>query len=327
MPFPVLPKQTINWAEHPWAGCYGSPEEEYRSLRNSWGLIDFSALEWVRAEGPDAAGFLQGLLTMDVRKLGVGFRSPGWMLDANGKILFGMDIYREKENAFLLQTAPGQAGPLRAQLDRYLIMEQVSLTLPDSILCFSLQGPECKRRVLPAPIAAYSIGEHDRSGSDGLDLAIPRDRAGEIGRDLLALGAEPVGLIALNTARIEAFRPWLFVDVKIGTNPLIYGNRGIAFTKGCYVGQETVAKTVDRGHPPQLLALLRGAGTEVPPQPMALSGEGKNLGEITSAVWSPAYDCPLALARVKFNRAQPSTVLRDEQGTFWTIEKIVSYKG
>lgn len=290
------------------------------------GLLDLGSYQWLRARGPDAEGFLQGMVTQNIQGLKTGEAAPAWVLESSGKIIILIHIFRMAGDDFLIQTPPGRASDLHRVLDRYLIMEDLNLRAAPDWYGVSLQGPKASEaRANCPPLQGESRWfEHDRCGLGGFDILFPVELVEPIVGTLASSGLIPVGMIALNRARIEAFLPWFGIDMKEGINPMVYGAADrISAKKGCYIGQETVAMTRDRGRPPMLLVWLECPEAIAPVGTIDLLVEGKTAGELTSAVFCPARGTCLAIGTVKFASAEPATNLADGAGRNWTILRNV----
>ena len=299
----------------------------YRLLQTGCGRLNIGNLEFLSVSGPDAASFLQGLLSQNVHGISIGASAPSWVLDANGKILFAVHILRVSERSFLLQTA-GEVSDLHTHLDRYLVMEDAILA-SDGLRCISLQGrgTEAWLEAHRQQLAQTTTWQHDRFGLGGCDLVFKHEQETEIGAILDGAGLPHLRPAALEVARIEAFRPLFGKDMAAGVNPLIYGlGHWASSTKGCYVGQETIARTRDRGHPPRIAVLLATDETTPPNSVCALQHEGKPAGELTSAGWSPSRGNPLAIAILKFRLAEKGQKVNDIAGREWTVIEIGTYK-
>ena len=170
-------------------------------------------------------------------------------------------------------------------------------------------------------------------GSVALTLVCRRDEATAIATRILEAGISAIGMEALNMARVEAFMPWFHQDVQAGGQPLIFGHAGrISNTKGCFIGQETVAKTRDRGHPPRQMILLKSSGKKVPDSGTELVFGDYVVGTITSATYSPRFQALLAMAVVKYRfiqdiGKQDNPTVHDLLGNTWTVDQISDYKG
>jgi len=309
-----------------WPARFGPLETERAALERGAALFDFSSSPWLTATGSDVASFLQGMVTQDVAGMQPGEARPGWLLDANGKIVSLLRFLRLEPRRFLIQTPPHALETVRAALERYIIMEDARLTPAPELATLSLQGPRAEALLDEAWQAGETAwrSRHDRCGYGGFDLIGEPEQLRGLADRLRTAGATPAGMIALNEARIRAFIPWFGVDMKPGQNPVIFGAADrIAARKGCYVGQELVAMTRDRGRPPQLLSLLRGEGP-APAKSVALLTRDKSAGDIVSAI--DIAGGALALATVKYQFAEPGAALSDAEGGNWVVEKTSDYK-
>jgi len=322
------------WITHPtatrmvnglqWPAHYGNVDDEYQACVKGAALLDLGAYEFLGLKGSDVVGFLQGLTTQDVHGLKPGASADSWFLDANGRIVTFTRLFKAHPQEILIQTPPGEAQALLTHLDRFLIMEDVVMTVRDDLAGLSLQGPQSKDLAGGAQVLSM---DHDRSGCGGVDLVVSRDDAGSLVESLCAAGAVLVGQDAFDMARIEAFIPQYGIDMTVGQNPVVYGlGQRISNTKGCYIGQETVAMTRDRGRPPQLLVWLKSDAADAPEPGSALLLNGQPVGVLSSLSLSTRYSKFMGLALVKYKVAEELASLTDEKGNLWTIEKVSNYK-
>lgn len=291
---------------------------EVHLLRQGVGLLDLSFFDLVAISGPDAGTFLQGLVSQDVRTVKPGNAARSWLLDASGKILFPLTIHNFADRGLVLETGPGMGQDLIAHLDRYLIMEDARLEVLTDHGLVSLQGPKA---VSPEGLAAVA---NDRCGHGGYDLLVTRDQVPALLADGLGQGVAQVGWEAFNLVRMQAFLPWFGVDMETGVNALIYGHdQRVSHTKGCFIGQETVAKTRDRGRPPQLLVLLRLEDQGTAARGDQLTADDKPVGQLTSVarddrgIW--------AFALLKYKSAQADQI-SDAQGRTWHVQQRAVFK-
>jgi len=258
------------------------------------GVRGSCALVWV--EGPDAASFLQGLLTNDVASLTPGGCVPALLLDAKGRIQVGLRCARDADDAFTLVTTPGAGGPLVALLGRYHVSEDLDVL-----------GPE--------PSDLLTVGGLARPpASDAVDLALPGQVPGtwdlvvtDAGAALAALGLPQAPAESLTARRIEAGVPLVGVDTGPSTLVQEAGleNAAVSFDKGCYLGQETVARVAYRGH---VNRRLRGLLLPAPAAPGArVESGGAAVGAVTSTAVSPARG-PIALAMIRTSVADGEDV-------------------
>ena len=325
--FPAKPQLTLVMNGKAWPHHFTSVEEEYQALTNRVSLLNFEHLEWIRMRGSDVVSFLQGMVTQNVPGIEINHSQSAFLLDSGGKIVTMIRIFRFEEELFLLQTEPGESQKVYEQLDKYLITEDVEMSLAPDLTCVSFQGPETLRFAQKWGEPGQLWMNHDRCGLGGFDMICPNNAVPTLSLVFAEMGATPTGMAALDQVRMESFLPWYGRDMEPGRNPLIYGVGGrVSFDKGCYVGQETVAKTRDRGRPPQLMVRLRSDGENLPRFNTPLTRDDKEVGVITSAVYSPKYEGPLALGLVSFKLAEAQQQFIDHNGQLWTIDQVSDYR-
>jgi folate-binding protein YgfZ len=149
------------------------------------------------------------------------------------------------------------------------------------------------------------------TGEDGYDLIVPVELAEEIWDSLVALKAVPVGFEAFETLRIEAGEPRFGVDMTENHVVLETGlDDAVSFTKGCYIGQEIIARIHWRGHVAKRLSGLVLEQGEARRDDRILSVDGKEIGKVTSAVFSPKLGKGIALGYVKYDYLPVGTAVQ-----------------
>jgi glycine cleavage system T protein len=302
---------------------YRDSKAEYAAARNAAGIFDFSFRVRFAARGPDRVGFLHNMLSNDVKSLGPGQGMYATLLDVKGHILSDLRVYSEPDQ-ILLETDADLIEKTVNALERYIIMDEV--TLERLNWCgLAVQGPRShallESTLGGAPPSLPEFG-HFRSGLSGLPLHVVRlSSTGEEGYELWApwedagkttamwqtllaraagLGAVPCGTEALEMLRIEAGIPRYGADFGEDTLPLEAGLlNALSFTKGCYPGQEIVERARSRGHVNWKLVGVAVDGLVPPSVGEKLMAEGKEVGEVTSACFSPSLNRPIALAYVR----------------------------
>lgn len=310
-----------------WPESFGEPLAERALLEQACAWLRLDQLGWLVIEGKDAASFQQGLLTADIRGLLQGRTREAFALDAQGKILFHLHVHRQGPTRFLLQTAADKVEALYRHLDKYLVMEQASLSLTNGLACLSLQGSQAAARLEAVGGFAGAVLSVDRCGFGGLDLVGDSEQLAALEAALEAAGTKRTGYQALELARTEHFLPRFGLDMEEGNNPLIYGQGGdrIAYQKGCFIGQETVARTRDRGHPPKRLVQVIADGDAAPAPGLELFSGASACGSLSSAVYSPARAAVIGFAVVKYGDAVRDAILTDPTGRSWRIAAISEY--
>jgi folate-binding protein YgfZ len=283
---------------------------EYERLREAVGLVDRSSRGKFLLTGREVAEFLQGQLTNDVESLAPGTGCYAALLDHKGKIRADMRVLRGGD-WFWLDCEPIGRDPLARTIKMYSLGRDVKnedVTGDRAIL--SLIGPAAGEALdVAPPDTEYSFveGEHGiyvRTDL-GIDVICSADRADDV-RD--ALGVEPVSDEAAECLRIESGRPRHGLDMGADTIPQEAGlnERAVSFEKGCYVGQETVARLYYKGKPNRFLRGLRLTSETETGAPITL-GE-RQVGTIGSTCVSPAHG-PIALALVRREASPGDTVL------------------
>jgi len=299
--------------------------EEYAAARTGCALLDVSDHGRVTVEGPDAVDFLHRLLANHVKSLGPGSGNENLLLSPKGKVLFPFELLRFADR-IELSTPPGRAEGLRAALEAYRFSER--LTLKDTSeehAPLELRGPETPALLMrtlgtpETPIGTLSSARWRelevvlwRRGSDAWRLDAGPDGLLVLWDALATGGATPVGLVVRDIRRVEAGRALPGVDIDENVYPQEAGlEAAFALDKGCYVGQEVVAKIDTYGGLNKRLVTLRvdhsdpvARGTKLVREE---EGERRELGLVTSWAYSFALDTGMVLAYVKRRHQEPGT--------------------
>ncbi len=259
--------------------------EGYAALREDVAVVDVPR-DVLRVTGRDAPAFLQGQLSADVEALPVrlGSSVDALVLQPTGKVDALVRLTRWTDGAFLVDVDAGWGEAVATRLRRFLLRMDVGIE-PLPWRCLGLRGP----RAHQVDAGAVTIAA-DWPGLPGVDLlgdpppepdGVPRATADD-----------------LEAARIEAGVPRMGAELDERTIPAEAGvvERAVSFTKGCYVGQELVARIDSRGgNVPRRLRGLVVAGRDVPPAGATVVAADREVGRLTSAARSPALG-PVALA-------------------------------
>ena len=305
-------------------------DAQYRALREESGLLDRSDRARLSITGAEAAEFLQGQLTNDVEALEPGRGCYAALLDRKGKIRADMRVLRIAEDEFAIDCEPEAGALVRKHLDMYRVGRDAEVEAgPEGGSLLSLIGP--RSRQIAGDVALGPEHSHREVGIGGarcrvvatdlgVDLIVPAGAADEVREHLLDAGAEPVEEPAAEIARVESGRPRLGREIVAGTMPQEAGinERAISFTKGCYIGQETVARLHYKGKPNRHLRLLKPDREVRAGDPVRLGD--RELGSIGTAVLSPA-EGPLALAILR-REAEPGAEVVVGDGVPARVEEI-----
>ena len=313
---------------------YGDVADEYWVLKKGVGIIDLSHLGRLTVTGRDRAPFLNGLLTNDLTKLNSEGGIHSALLNTKARVLADMHIFSQ-ENSLLVDTGDSPGSRVKAILDQFIVTEDVQVEdSSQELLQLSVQGPkstETMRQVLGveveklAPLSSRALGPsliiaRDRTGLGGYDIIVPRDEVEAVWQGFLLKGGDlvrPVGLEALEVFRLEMGLPRYGVDVDENVIVLEAGFKdAISFTKGCYMGQETVARATHIGRVNKMLVQLE-IEAKTPPHPGAkLVRDGRDAGFLTSAAFSPGRGRVVGLGYVHRDFAIEATRLAiDSSGT------------
>lgn len=282
-------------------------DAQYRQLREECGLCDRSARGKLVLSGPDVAEYLQGQLTNDVEALAPGEGCYAALLDRKGHIQADMRVLRTGEEEIWLDTEPEALELTRRHLETYKIGRDVAVEdATERRAILSLIGPRSAEVAGVPPLPEHACEALTAHGVEclavgttgGVDLIAPRDEAERLRGALLAAGAAEVDAEAIEVLRIEAGVPRFGAEMGAETMPAEAGivERAVSFEKGCYIGQEPVARLHYRGRPNRHLRGLRLSARAAAGEALRL-GE-REVGRIGSACVSPAHG-PIALAVIR----------------------------
>lgn len=303
------------WNEREIVEHYGFPAAEYAAWRSSAALFDLSHRQVLRVAGNDRVSFLQGMLTNDVQSLGVGEQIYAALLTTKGSMICDVRVLK-RESDFLLELEAGLAPKAKATLEKYIISEDVELSdASGDFGLLALAGPQTD-----ALLAQFgkdvSILQDDVLGATARRLLIPKDSLGAIAQRLVSpsLGSapRPAGMQTYEVVRVQSRIPRYGIDMDEQTIPLEANlQRAISYTKGCYVGQEVIARITYRGHVNRLLCGLV-LEDHLPQPKTTLFREGKAVGFVTSAVRSFEQNRVTAMGYVHRDSSEPGTQLNVE---------------
>ncbi len=315
---------------------YGDPRAEHAALRHTAAVLDLSGRGRLCVLGRDRERFLNGQVTNDVRALPEGRGCYTAVVNAKGRMEGDAFVYR-LSGEFLLDCEPGTRTALAQRLERYVIADDVQIAdaAPHYGL-LSVQGPRAlevvralELRVEPPPeplslttVSPAAWGEgyvvnQPRTGVPGWELFVPMAALEAVAEKLRwaveRFGGRPAGWDALETARIEAGIPRWGADLDETTLPPEAGleARAISYTKGCYIGQEVIARLRTYGHVNRTLCglWLGQAAAPLPARGERLFWKGHEVGRITSATHSPELNAAIALGYVRRECHAPGTEL------------------
>lgn len=299
---------------------------QYRALREEAGAAR-RGRGFVTVSGPDGAEYLQGQLTNDIEAIDPGRGAYAALLDRKGRMQADMRVLRITAEEILIDVEPDAMPATTRHLAMYSVGRDVVVAEPaEELGLVSLAGPAAAALAGLAPLGAehdHAEVELDGAGARavrtdlGLDLVAAAGDCDALLAALAARGVPMVGEEALEILRVESGRPRFGREMTTETIPQEAGinERAVSFSKGCYIGQETVARLHYKGKPNRHLRGLRLGGEVEAGAPVTLGD--RELGRIGTAVISPA-DGPLALAILR-REAEPGATVKVDGGVEATV--------
>jgi folate-binding protein YgfZ len=304
-------------AEGPDAGTawhYGDPLREQRLATTAAGLIDRSNRDVLIVPGPDRLEWLHAIISQHVAQLSDGESRQSLVLSPNGHVEQHWQLTElndEQGGAVWIDTEPGAADEVLGYLLKMRFLKRVEpAVVTAEFAVLSVIGPEAAAKVaaaglpvaLTAAIAIPGKGFVRPRPDGGFDLIIDRAALEPMATQLQDAGATPIGSWAADALRIERREPRLHVDTDHRTIPHEVGWIGSAvhLDKGCYRGQETVARVQNLGRPPRRLVLLHlsGESEQLPKAGSPIERDGRAVGFLGSAAYHHELG-PIALGVVK----------------------------
>jgi tRNA-modifying protein YgfZ len=290
-------------------------DAQYRQLREECGVLGRDR-GVIAVTGPDGAEYLQGQLTNDVEALEVGEGQYAALLDRKGHMQTDLRVLRSGDGAIQVDMEPGTKDAALRHLTMYSIGRNVAVSdATEERALISLIGPRAAEIAATAPLPEFANEATTVAGTealavgtrDGIDLfgaAADRDR---LLAALLEAGAVEVSPEAVEIVRVEAGVPRFGAEMDAATMPAEASivEDAVSFTKGCYIGQETVARLHYKGKPNRHLRGLKLSASAAPGASLRF-GE-KEVGTLGGAVVSPALG-PIGLAIVR-REAEPGAQL------------------
>jgi folate-binding protein YgfZ len=291
-------------------------DAQYRQLREECGLLARDGRTVISVNGADGAEYLQGQLTNDVEAVAVGAGQYAALLDRKGHMQTDMRVLRIAAEEIQLDLEPEPRAQALKHLTMYSIGRDVAVAdATEERALLSLIGPGAAEIAGTASLAEFANHRTRVAGTevlavgtrDGIDLFCASDDRDRLLVALTDAGAVEVSAAAVEIVRVEAGVPRFGAEMDAATMPAEAAivEDAVSFTKGCYIGQETVARLHYKGKPNRHLRGLRLSGAATPGAALRL-GE-KEVGTLGGAVVSPALG-PIGLAIVR-REAEPGTEL------------------
>ncbi|MGW5875237.1 CAF17-like 4Fe-4S cluster assembly/insertion protein YgfZ [Nocardiopsis terrae] len=278
------------------AAHYGDPSHEARALERSSAWVDRSNRGVVRVSGPDRLGWLNDITSQLTRDLAPGTATESLALDTRGHLRHHLSLVDDGEAAWI-HTEPGGGPALAEFLDSMVFMLRVEVEdLSDSFAVLTVLGPERPKAAGAVEAAAT------RDTGDQTDLFVPSGDLVATAEKLTAAGARPAGMWPYEAHRIAAHRarPGLDSDDRAIPHEMAWIGSAVHLEKGCYPGQETVARVHNLGRPPRRLVMLHLDGTaeRLPKVGGDIELGGRRVGRVGTSARHHELG-PIALGLVK----------------------------
>ena len=324
--------------------------DQYDALRDGAGVVNRSDRRLIALTGADRLTYLQGLLTNDVAGLEPGTGCYAALLTAQGRMIADMRVLETGERV-QIDLHERVASTVRDKLEQFIFSEDAQVVdLSERVRVIGVYGPAAAQMVEQVigggePFGSMTLFENldvtsaagpitivrsDDVGVEGFDLFVDAQAASSTAAAFAQAGAVHVDSDAAEVTRVEAGRPAWPQDMDDTTIPLEAGieDRAISLTKGCYVGQEIIIRVLHRGHgrvAKRLVGLRLSADAPIPTAGDRIRSGDREIGAVTSAVFSPRVGGPLALGYVHRDFVEPSTrlsVVHDNLGSDATVVSL-----
>lgn len=298
--------------------------EQIEAIRRGSAALLRPEVRTLRVTGPDRVRFLNGMVTNDVAQLRPGHGMLAVKASNRGRVEGVMRV-RARDEALELDLLDVVADKVRRTLDQFIIMDDCAIEdVSGAREVLTVLGPGAARAAGVSatlePHAFVADGERmviaDATlGLAGFEIHAPAGQGAAALAAAVAGGATPISAEALDIARVEAGTPLDGRDLDEDTIPMEARlERALSLQKGCYVGQEVIARATNLGGVKHILVGLRLEGERVPPagSRILIAGSGEATGEVTSAVRSPGLGAPIALGFVRRAHEAPGTRIEVE---------------
>jgi folate-binding protein YgfZ len=330
---------------HSVPGSYGDESGEYETVREgAAGLIDLSSRGRFLVSGSEAVPFLNGLITNDMKTLEEGRWMPAAFPNVQGRLIASVrivraaaaDADRNASPAFLIDTEAITRDRVLKTIERFTLAGDFHVTdVTDQTAQFTVQGTKAGDMIrtvlgdepstLPMNGATRATWQDldvtvircSHTGADGFDVVVNSEHAESLWDSFVNAGARPVGYDALEVLRIEAGIPRYGIDMD-ETNVVTEAalDEAVSYTKGCYVGQEIIARIKYRGHVAKKLSgLAFNQQVKVEAGANINSADGKVIGRLTSVTYSTRLSQTIALGYVKYDYLTPGTEVKVTSGS------------
>jgi folate-binding protein YgfZ len=321
-----------------WFGCslpndFGDWLAEYRHLHESVALLDKNYRAYLDFTGPDRVRYLNAILTNNIKDLRENHGTISLLLNPQGRILAEIETQALPEKLFCVSYALIRE-PLIAVLDKYIIMDDVTLTdRTDDFATLAFEGPkaallaeeltgvdpadlaELETRLVSVERIPCRLGKRSPGGVASAEFLVDHAHAESLWKILLEAtrkhGGGPAGYQALSSTRLEQGTPWFSYDFgeKQIPHEANLQDSHISYTKGCYTGQEIVERVRSRGQVNRVRVTLKYDAAQPPAPGTPLLSEGKEAGYTTRAAFSPTLKATIGMGYVRREKSTPGSAV------------------
>ena len=326
---------------------FGDPRAEYQAATESAAIFDVSDRTQLEMSGADRHSFFHGFCTNDIKGLAAGCGCEAFLCNVKGRLLGHVFVFAG-ETFLVIESVPGQGEPLTSHLGKYHLVEDIELVdRTETLAEFLVTGPEAVQQLSAAGLNVaglepwrhttldVSIAESmtechakrvDIFGSPAFLISTATEQADSLWQHVTESGITPAGTGVFESLRIEAEFPVYGIDLSDENlaQEAARTEQAISFQKGCYLGQEPIARLNAMGHVNKALQSFVIDSPELPPVGTALlnpKNEEKEAGRATSVAWSWSSEKPIGLGMVRslFHTAGTELPFASEPRTTATI--------
>jgi folate-binding protein YgfZ len=326
---------------------YGDMRPEYDFVRSGGaGVIDLSQRGRIVVTGSEAIQFLNGLITNDMKTLAENSWMPAAFPNIKGRLIASVRVIRLTDDGYLIDTESATHNHVLKTIERFTLAGDFKVTdISHETVQLTVQGkqsPNVIGSVFGEEVTALArdgalqaawrdgkatVIRATHTGADGFDVVVNSDQGEALWNALASAGAKPVGNDALEVLRIEAGIPRYGIDMDETNVVTETGlDDAVSFTKGCYVGQEIIARIKYRGHVAKKLSgLTFDSQVTVRPGAVITSLSEEEIGRITSTTVSPLLNRTIGLGYLKYDFLDPTTsvsVASDEGPTHAQVTEL-----
>lgn len=296
---------------------YKSVIAEAKAVREGAGMFDVSHMARLTFSGDGMLEFLEKVTTNDVAQLTPNRGHYSMLPNPQGGVVDDIIVYKESDDVYKMVVNAANHAKDVAHLKSHLPSSVTMVDTTAETAMIAVQGPKAGAIVAQLSDNAEALNNLDffgtadcnvggvpcfaarsgYTGEDGFELVCPAAQAGKLWDALVAAGVEPCGLGSRDTLRVEAGLPLYGHELNDELSPITAGLGWVISKTKSFIGSEIINAARDNGTP-QKLQGIRMEGRRIPTPGMKVSVDGKEVGEVTSGVYSPLLECGIAFALI-----------------------------